>query len=367
MVVAIARHGKLAYLESFGFRDPAAREPMKPDTIFSIASMTKPMTSAAIMMLFEEGRLLLGDPVSKYLPQLAGAQVGVVKAGPSGAPAIEMVPPERPVTIQDLLRHTSGYVYGGRGASPVHKLYPASSSVAARVHTGGAFLDTLGKLPLYNQPGAKWKYSFSTDILGLVVEAISGKPLGGFLQERIFTPLNMADTGFDVPAEKKQRYALALPKDPDTGQPIEVLHANSKPLLFQCGGGCAASTVADYLRFAQMLANKGTLNGKRLLARRTVELMTSDQLGPAVLAQTSNSTLPKAHTFGLGFAIRMQDGRSELAGTQGDYTWGGAYGTYFWVDPKEDLVVVYMAHTPGELRLHYRAKMRALVLQALAD
>lgn len=368
MVVAVARRGKLAYFESFGFRDKAAGASMQPNAIFSIASMTKPMTSVAIMMLLEEGRLLLGDPVGKHLPELANAKVGVVGAGGDGKPVIELVPPERPVTIQDLLRHTSGYVYGGRGNTPVHKLYPAGSGPVSESMTAAEFLDKLSKLPLGHQPGAVWEYSFATDILGMVVERISGKTLGAFFKERIFDPLDMKDTSFVVPEAKMARYARALEKDPDTGRPLTTRHAaGSKPIKFDCGGACVASTVSDYLRFAQMLANKGVLDGKRLLSRPTVELMTADHVGQAALARTTTTTLPKANGFGLGFAVRLADGEADVAGTKGDYTWGGAFGTYFWVDPKEELVVVYMAHTPGEPRLYYRALMRSLVLQAIAD
>ncbi len=366
-VVAIARKGKLAYFEAFGYRDKASNAPMTTDAIFSIASMTKPLTSVAIMMLYEEGRLFIADPVGKYLPQLANMKVGVVKTDANGKTVVETVAANRQITIQDLLRHTSGLVYGGRGTSEIHKQYPASSSQSALTLTPAEFLDKLGRAPLYHQPGSTWDYSLSTDVLGLVVEAVSGKKLGEFLAERVFAPLGMVDSGFEVPASKQSRYALALDADPLTGKQPFVLHASGKELKFDCGGGCGVSTAGDYLRFAQMLLRRGELDGKRLLAPKTVEYMTSNHLAPDVLARTTSTVLPTGYGFGLGFAVRLETGMSNLTGSKGDYNWGGAYGTYFWVDPKEDVVVVYMAHTPGDARIYGRNLIKSLVLQAIVD
>jgi CubicO group peptidase (beta-lactamase class C family) len=340
-VVAIARRGKLAYFEAVGYRDPAAKAPMGRDAIFSIASMTKPMVSMAIMMLHDEGKLMLSDPVGKYLPQMANMQVAVMKNDGGSAGPVELVPAKRQPTIQDLLRHTSGVPCGGRGVTEVHKMWPASSSASALNHSAAEFLERIGKLPLLHQPGTVWDYSLSTDVLGLVVEAVSGQPLGAFLEERIWKPLGMKDTSFAVPPAKAERYARAFASDPLTGKPQFVLHApGNKPIRFECGGGCAVSTAADYIRFAQMLANGGTLNGKRLLSRKTVEMMTSDQLSPEVRPRTISPVLAEGYGFGLGFAVRTQPGIATLAGSTGDYNWGGAYGTYFWVDPKEKLAVV---------------------------
>lgn len=365
-VVAIARKGQMAYFEAVGHRDASGNVPMPRDAIFSLASMSKPMTSLAIMMLIEEGLISLSDPVGKFLPELANMQVGVVKADAQGKPAVELVPAKRQATVQDLLRHTSGFTYGGRGETEVHKLWPAGSAAASVNYTGKEFLAHLGKLPLLNQPGAVWDYSFSTDILGLIVEAVSGKSLGAFLAERLWQPLGMADTSFTIPEAKKGRYALAFPNDPLTAKPQSVLHAG-KPAKFECGGACAAGTTIDYLRFSQMLLNGGILDGKRIVSRKTIEAMTADQLGAEVRARTTSPTLGVGYTFGLGFAVRSQAGISSLAGSEGDYTWGGAYGTYFWVDPKEQLAVVFMSAAPGEIRVYYRDLMRNLVLQAIAD
>jgi CubicO group peptidase (beta-lactamase class C family) len=366
-VIAIARKGQLAYFETVGYVDPASKAPMPRDAIFSIASMTKPMVSVAIMMLHDEGKLFLSDPVGKYLPKLADMQVGVVKTDTTGKATVETVPAARQPTIQDLLRHTAGFVYGARGDTPIHKLWPASSSTSSVTYTGPEFMEALSKAPLVYQPGTVWDYSLSIDVLGLIVEAISGKPLGTFLDERIWKPLGMVDTGFTVPDAKKARYALAFPNDPVTNKPQSVLHAAGKPLKFECGGGCAVSTAMDYLRFAQMLTNGGTLDGKRLLSRKTLEMMTSDQLGPEVRGRTTSPVLNEGYSFGLGFAVRSQTGMAAYAGSAGDYTWGGAFGTYFWVDPKEQLAVVYMAATPGDIRTYYRTLVRNLVLQSIAD
>ncbi len=365
-VVAVARKGRLGYFEAIGYRDADKKLPMLGDEIFSLASMTKPIVSIAIMMLIEEGKLFLSDPVGKYLPALANMQVGVVKTDAQGKTTVETVAARRQPTIQDLLRHTSGLTYGGRGETPVHKLWPAGSAVAAVTYTGPEFIEALSKAPLLYHPGTVWDYSLSTDVLGLIVEAVSGQSLGAFLAERIWNPLGMVDTSFVIPDSKRGRYALAFPNDPLTNRPQNVLHAG-KPAKFECGGACAASTATDYLRFAQMLANGGILDGKRLVSRTTLQMMTSDQLGPAVLGRTTSSALVEGYTFGLGFAVRMDAGLASAAGSKGDYTWGGAYGTYFWVDPKEDLVVVLMSAAPGETRLYYRNLLRNLVLQAIVD
>lgn len=367
-VFAIARKGKLVHFQSLGFRDKATSAAMPKDAIFSIASMTKPMVSVAIMMLWEEGRIRLNDPVGKYLPELADRKVGIVKQGADGKPEIETAAAVRQPTIQDLLRHTSGIPYGARGATEIHKLWPASSSATAVTFTGKEFLAKLAPLPLVSQPGTKWEYSLSVDVLGLVVEAVSGKPLGEFLAERIWRPLGMVDTSFTVPADKQARYARALEKDPITGQPQSVLHASGKPLKMECGGGCAVSTTADYIRFAQMLANGGVLDGKRILGRKTVEFMTADHLAAEVENNVSvTEPSRKGYGFGLGFAVRRQTGISAVAGSPGDYNWAGAFGTFFWVDPKEQLVAVYMSAAPGPIRQEHRALFADLVLQALVD
>src|SRR5262245_14539389 len=242
-VVAVARKGKLVYYQAYGYLDKEAGTKMHTDAIFSIASMTKPVVAVGALTLFERGQVQIDDPVSNYLPQFAKMQVAVMKSN-DGAPAFDTVAAARAVTIQDLMRHTSGIIYGGRGATPVHKLYPASSSSAGTQMTGKEFLDKLGSLPLLHQPGSTWDYGFGLDVLGLVIEKVSGQPLGRYLEEQVFKPLGMRDTGFSVPPEKMKRYAKAFTNDPDTGKPQFVLDL-SKPLKFECGGGCAASTAGD--------------------------------------------------------------------------------------------------------------------------
>jgi CubicO group peptidase (beta-lactamase class C family) len=229
------------------------------------------------------------------------------------------------------------------------------------------FLDRISKAPLLNEPGMVWDYSLSTDVLGLVVEAVTGKGLGAYLDERIWKPLGMVDTSFAIPDDKKNRYALAFANDPETGKPQSVVHARTNPLKYECGGGCALSTAMDYLRFAQMLANRGIFDGKRLLAPKTVEYMTSDHIGPEVRARSSTAVLPQGYNFGLGFAVRTQNGVATLAGTAGDYNWGGAFGTFFWVDPKEELAVVWMSAAPGEGRARFRNTVKNLVLAAIEN
>jgi CubicO group peptidase (beta-lactamase class C family) len=363
MVVAVARRGKLVYFEAIGFRDKAAGVPMTTDTIFSIASMTKPMTGVGALMLYEQSRLLLNDPVGKYLPPLGKMPVAAMgDAGLSGQ--VATVPATRPMTIQDLMRHTSGLTYGGRGSTAVHKMYPASSSTAAGM-TGAELTAKLGSLPLLYQPGTVWDYGLSIDVLGLVIESLAEQTLGGFLQERLFKPLGMTDTGFVVPADKTARYAKALPNDPTTGAP-QTMRDSTKPDKLECGGGCAVSTAGDYVRFAQMLLNKGRLDDVHILGRKTVELMTANHLGAEIKNEVAKTAAGlEGYGFGLTVAVRTQPGVAQISGSVGDFSWGGAYGTNFWVDPKEELVVVQMAHTPGEIRRHYRWLVNALVYQAM--
>jgi len=364
-VVVIARKGRVAYAQAIGFRDKAAGSPMTPDAIFRIASMTKPMVSVAAMMLYEDGRLFVADPVSKYIPALGKMQVGVERVDPmTGKSVLALMPADREMTIQDLLRHTSGLTYGNRGTTLIHQAYPTSSSSVSREITSEEFIARLSKAPLLFSPGTKWEYSFSSDVLGRVVEVVSGQPLGQFLAERLWGPLKMTDTAFHVPPAKQGRLAQALATDPDTGKPVTIPDV-TVPAKFECGGGCAVATAADYVRFAQMMLNRGSLDGTRVLGRKTVEYMTSDHLGPITGA---GDYLPgPGYGFGLGFAVRRDTGVASLTGTAGDYNWGGAYGTAFWIDPKEQLVVVSMTQAPGAIRTHYRQLLKSFVLQAITD
>ena len=364
-VIAIARRGKLVALDAYGFRDKAANVPMTTDTIFNIASMTKPMTAVGALMLYEQGKLLIDDPLSKYFPKFASMRVAVRDAG---EPTADTVPAQRPVTIQDLMRHTSGIVYGGRGNTVVHKMYPAGSSAAASEYDGVAFMDKLASLPLLYQPATVWDYGFGLDVLGLAIEQISKQSLGQYLQANLFAPLGMTDTVFSVTADKAARYAKPLPLDPDTGQPQARSPELTQPLKFECGGGCAASTASDYLRFATMLMNGGRSGEARLLGPRTVAYILSDQLGPNIRNLVGNADPTRAdYGFGLGLAVRATPGVVRMMGSVGQFSWPGASGTDWWADPKEELVVVYLSAAPGPVRWHYRQKINALVYQAIME
>jgi CubicO group peptidase (beta-lactamase class C family) len=358
-VVAIARHGKVVYYESFGFVDKAANAPMPRDAIFALASMTKPMAAVGALMLVEQGDLLLNDPVSNYLPALKDMKV---------ATANGTEPARRQPTLQDMLRHTAGVSYGNRGDTPLHKLY-SSRLKSADAQSGAEFLAALGQLPLHYQPGTVWEYSHGLDVAGLAVEAVTKKRLGQFLEERLFAPLGMVDTGFVVPAAKAPRIAKPLPLDPETGRP-STFRVPVTPWQYDCGGGCASGTAMDYMRFAQMLLNKGTLDGTRVLSRKTVEYMTADHLGPGVDVSRLHEFAVEhidGFGFGLGVAVRRQTGIAGVPGTPGEFLWSGAQGTMFWVDPKEELAVVFLANTPGVARRHYRELVKTLVVQAISD
>ena len=355
-VALVARRGKLAYFEALGARDPASGAPMKEDTIFRIYSMTKPIVSVAAMMLWEEGRFLLGDPIAKYLPDFAGQKVAVERDG-----RIELVPAERDVTIQDLMRHTSGLTYEFRGNAPVQKMY-MDAKIFRRNQTTADQAATLAKLPLMHQPGTRWEYSRSTDVLGRLVEILAGASLGEVLTRRILGPLGMGDTDFYVPREKHPRLAEAFAKDPEAGTAVQLIEVREKP-SFESGGGGMVSTAMDYARFLQMLLNAGTLDGKRLLSRKTIEYMTADHLGPITGAP---DLLIPGYGFGLGFAVRREAGIAQVPGSVGQYYWGGLAGTTFWVDPQEQLFALMLIQAPGQ-REYYRVLFRDLVYAAFAD
>jgi CubicO group peptidase (beta-lactamase class C family) len=364
-VLAIARRGKLVYFETFGFRDKAAGAAMPPDAIFNIASMTKPMVAVGALALYEQGRLLMDEPVAKYVPKFADLKVAVMDDQKDNV--VGTVPAARKITIQDLFRHTSGLIYGGRGTTAVHKLYPEGSSQAAEAMNGSEFLERLSSRPLLYQPGTVWDYGFGLDVLGLIVEQLTEQSLGDYLQQTVWKPLGMADTGFSVPDSKTGRYAFALPIDPATGKPQETTALSRKP-KFQCGGGCAFSSAGDYLRFALMLMNKGSYGGARILGPKTVEYMLSNQLAPDVKNLLVNGDPTRAdYGFGLGVAVRTTHGIVRMMGSVGDFSWPGASGTNWWADPHEELAVVWMAHSPGAIRWKYRQMINALVYQAIVN
>jgi CubicO group peptidase (beta-lactamase class C family) len=355
-VVLIARRGRLGFFESFGDRDAAAGAAMSNDAIFRIYSMTKPITSVAAMMLWEEGRFLLSDPIGKYLPELAELHVAVERDG-----TIERVPAQRAVTIQDLLRHTSGLTYEFRGSAAVQKMY-MGAKVFSRAQSNADQVATLGKLPLLHQPGTRWEYSRSTDVVGRLVEVLSGMTLSAFFERQILAPLGMVDTAFHVPPRHHSRLAEAFALDPDSGGAVQLLEVRTAP-KFESGGGGLVSTASDYARFLQMLLNGGTLDGIRLLSRKTVELMTADHLGP--ITGASDLLLP-GHGFGLGFAVRLHAGIAYVPGSIGQYFWGGLAGTTFWVDPAEELFALMLIQAPGQ-RDYFRTLFRDLVYAAFDD
>nr|WP_294505257.1 serine hydrolase domain-containing protein [uncultured Rhodopila sp.] len=356
-VALVARHGKVAYHESFGRLDPASGEPMTANAIFRIYSMTKAIVSVAAMMLWEEGRLLLTDPVGQYIPAFNAAAVGV-----AGGDSYELTPVRAPITVQDLLRHTSGLTYEFRGDTPIHKAY-AQARVARLKQTNADQAEALAKLPLLHQPGTAWEYSRSTDVLGRLVEVVSGQTLGAFLAERILAPLGMTDTGFHVPEEDQRRIAEPFAKDPDGGQDVTLLDVR-RPAMFESGGGGMVSTATDYARFLAMLLGNGRLGPVRLLGRKTVELMTADHLGAGIPRPAD--LVPPGHGFGLGFAVRTHAGLAPFPGSVGNYFWGGAAGTTFWVDPAERLFAVLMIQAPLQ-RDYYRVLFRDLVYAAVTD
>jgi len=355
-VALVARRGRLAYFESYGRRDPRSPDPMARDSIFRIYSMTKPIVSVAAMMLWEEGRFLLSDPIDKYLPELGRRQVAVVRGA-----EIELVDAEQPITIQDLLRHTSGLTYEFRGSGPVHKMYMAEK-IYSRNQSNADQVAALAKLPLLHQPGTKWEYSRSTDVLGRLIEVLSGLTLGKYLQRHIFAPLGMVDTAFHVPAPGHGRLAEAFAKDPDTGAGVQLINVHDAP-KFESGGGGLVSTAGDYARFLQMLLNGGRLDGARFLSRKTLELMTADHLGP--ITGDPDLLLP-GYGFGLGFAVRLQPGIAHVPGSVGQYFWGGLAGTTFWVDPAEALFAIMLIQGPGQ-RDYFRTLFRDLVYAAFDD
>lgn len=363
-VIAIAHHGQLILHEAIGHLGPDRTTPMPKDAIFAIASMTKPITGVAALILLEEGRLTLSDPIGRYLPQLADPRVAVEPHAVTNHPAhIQTTHAHRPVTILDLMRHTSGLTYGGRGITAVHALYPASSNAAGASLDRTEFLHRIAAAPLLYQPGTVWEYGLSIDILGLIVEEITGQSLGAFLDQRLFRPLGMTDTTFLVPPEKAPRLARPLPNDPDTGAP-QTVPDRTRTLKFECGGGGLASTARDYLQFAGMLLAGGTLDGTRILGRKTVEAMRANRLTPDIENRIP-ALDPNSEGYGFGLTVAVREQPGSLMGSPGEFYWNGAYGTLWWADPKEDLAVVFMAQVPGEQRRRYRALLNALVYQAL--
>ena len=361
-VLLIARHGRIAMFEASGLRDPQTKTPMTRDTIFRIYSMSKPITTVGVMLLFEEGKLTLDQPVSRYIPALGKLKVGVEKTDATGARTLEVVDSRRDMTIQDLLRHTSGLTYGFFGDSLVKKEYQAANLLKDDPNNA-ELVERLAKLPLAYQPGTTWDYSHATDVLGRLIEVVVGASLYQFEKERLLDPLGMKDTMFYVTdAARQARIAEPLKDDRSIGAGAEF-NDPRVPQKWESGGGGMVGTAIDYARFLQMLLNGGTLEGKRYLSPRTVAFMTADHMGSVITP--GPLYLPGAgFGFGLGFAVRKEAGVHPWAGSVGEFNWGGAGGTYFWVDPKERLFVVFMMQSPRQ-RLAYRGVLKDMIYAAI--
>jgi CubicO group peptidase (beta-lactamase class C family) len=362
-IVLIQQHGRPVYFEKFGVRDVESKHPITEDTIFRLYSMSKPITSVVAMMLVEDGKLRLDDPLSKYIPAFADVKVGVEKRDESGKVALALEPLQRPITIEDLLRHTSGLTYGFYGESAVRKLY-ANADLFEGDFDNAQFADRLARLPLQEQPGTLWDYGHSTDVLGRVIEVVSGKSLFEFEKERLLDPLGMNDTAFYV-ADESKRPLIAQPMPDDRfTSPLAGIRDPMRPRRWQSGGAGMVGTIGDYARFAQMLLNGGTLDGHRYLKPETVALMTSDHIGPETKIARDDFYFPGADSgFGLGFAVRtVQPSGTRLA--IGEYRWDGVAGTFFFIDPEDDMFVICMMQTPSQ-RGRIQTAVKTLTYDAL--
>jgi CubicO group peptidase (beta-lactamase class C family) len=364
-ILLIQQHGKPVYFENFGVRDVATGLPMTADTIFRIYSMSKPIASVAAMMLVEDGKLSLDDPVAKYIPAFAHVKVGVEKPHENGKMALALEPLNRPITIEDLLRHTSGLTYGFYGDSAVRKLYAQADLFNGDVDNA-EFAARIAALPLAEQPGTLWDYGHSTDVLGRVIEVVSGQSLFQFEKQRLLDPLGMTETAFDVAdAAKRPRIAEPMPDD----RFISPIAGIRDPMLrrhWESAGAGMVGTIGDYARFAQMLLNGGTLDGRRYLKSETVALMTSDHIGPETGIARDYFYFPGATSgFGLGFAVRTST-PPNTSWPIGEYRWDGAAGTFFFIDPKDDMFVIFMVQTPSE-RGRIQLALKTLIYQALGN
>jgi CubicO group peptidase (beta-lactamase class C family) len=358
-VVLVQQHGQPVLLQSLGVRDVATQLPMTADTIFRIYSMSKPITAVAVMMLVDDGKLRLDDPVAKYIPAFADSKVAVL--APDGMSVRSFEPLVRPITIEDLLRHTSGITYGFYGDTAVRKLYAASNLFDGDIDNA-TFVDRLAKLPLAEQPGTLWDYGHSFDVLGRVVEMVSGQSLYQFEKQRLLDPLGMTETAFYLADQsKRDRVAEPLPQD-RFDRPVAGLDDPIRQRKWESGGAGMIGTIGDYARFVQMLLNGGTLDGTRIIGRKTLALMTSDHLDPGVRIQ--GTLLAAGHGFGLGFAVRTHAGMAPFPGSAGQFFWSGIAGTFFWIDPAEDLFCVFMAQGPGQ-RDYLRTLVRDVVYAAV--
>ncbi|WP_157890358.1 serine hydrolase domain-containing protein [Mycolicibacterium goodii] len=362
LVLAVARDGRLAYLKALGYRDYSNRQPMTTDTLFWIASMTKPITTVAALTFHETGDLPLDAHIDQWLPEFSARQVAEIRNG--GRYVLR--PARRQPNVLDLLRHTSGIVEGLLGDSPVHQQYVDAVGDGMTSLTGQQFVERLASVPLLHDPGEVWHYGWGLDLLGLILERIVGSSLRDIIADRVFDPLGMKDTTFGVPSGQEHRFARPLPQDPRSAE------AQALPDLtrarFASGGAGLVGTAVDFMRFALMLLGKGRWADSNILSRKTVEAMTTDQLGPSVDNSKLATITPGLvdYGFGLGVAVRRFDGAAPSLGSAGEFTWPGAGGTFWWADPRENLAVVFMAHLPDRsARTRYMQLVKTLVLQAL--
>jgi CubicO group peptidase (beta-lactamase class C family) len=332
----IARNGKVGFTRTLGTLEPGGPA-MPPDAIFRIYSMTKPIVSVAAMMLVEDGRMLITDPVSKYIPAFAETKVGV-----ENGDRLNLVPLKRPITIEDLMRHTSGLTYSFSGTSKVHKLV-AAARILSQDKTMAEHTEALAALPLVHQPGEVWEYSLSTDVLGRVVEVVAGGKLGDVLRAGIFEPLGMDDTAFFIPPAKLAREAKPMSPQIYSNLGFDP-RSTTEPPRCESGGGGLMSTIGDYARFLAMVSGGGALDGERILGPQTIKFIACDHLGPNV--DRSSALFPPGHGFGLGFCVRLQPGLAPTLGNVGDYFWGGAAGTSFRISPQDSLFAILMAQAP---------------------
>ena len=363
-VILLSRGDQIAHQKAYGQQRVDDPIPMAMDSIFRIYSMTKPIVSVAIMMLAEQGRLLISQPVSHFLPEFAGMQVACEHVAADGSRTMTLEPCVREMTVQDLLRHTAGLTYGFFGGPTLVKAAYRSNGIESGKFSNAELVTELGKLPLAYQPGTVWEYSRATDVLGALLERVHGQSLDVILREQIFDPLQMPDTGFSVEPAQHYRIAEPLAIDPVTQEAVKVIDVRNPP-VFLSGGGGLVSTAYDYLRFARMLRNGGALDGVRLLSRKMVQFMASDHLTGMPQGTSGPAYLPGAgYGFGLGLAVRTSVGAAATPGSVGDFHWSGLAGTYFWIDPQEDLIGIWLMQAP-EQRDRFRQMVRNLVHASL--
>ncbi len=369
-LTAVVRHDKLVYLQTYGQRDVENAKPVEADTIFRFYSMTKPITTVAAMMLYEQGRFQLNDAVSKFIPAMGGLEVFV--SGDENR--FQTAATDRDITIRDLMTHTSGLTYGFLEEGPVDALYRANG---VDFGEGGVTLKDvvarLGEMPLLCQPGSQWNYSVATDVLGHLVEVLSGQPLDEYFAEHILDPLGMVDTAFHVPEAKIDRFAANYARAKGGGvRVIDAVKGSrfTKPAVTFSGGGGLVSTAADYIRFCRMIARKGELDGLRLLGRKTVEYMTINHL-PGDLAEMGQATFAETSYdgigFGLGFSVMLDPAKAQIVGSPGEHAWGGAASTAFWIDPVEDMLVIFLTQLMPSSAFPLRRELKALTYQAIID